>query len=571
MDSRAVSFNLWRITSPPLVFMVLAITAASAISVNWERASIRKRATAEAEGVLAAEVQFVSNEIYLRQAQALNLRIQSLREQLSVRVPNTSFCLGVEEINRPVAQPLVFETCSENAFAKDLADKKTVIDITVGDKVIGHLWYSLDLTTSWASFFPWSLIFAIFAALIFTLIFAYFLNRALARKVVRPLLDEISAKAQFEGIALAVQKIAHDIRKPFSVARVALQQIQKHQELSGFSSALSMVDKSAAAVEDMLNDLLQVKTGGTVHLVEESLNDLLIEALTDAHDTFGSMPVIYERKHNLSVLADRARLKRVLINIIQNGFEIASCTELRVRTKNSQSGGHQMLHLEIESIGTYIETENLERVFQPFYTHGKSNGTGLGLAICKQIIGLHNGKIWCENSEAGPSTTLVIELPAGNSADLSEAMLVGFSEVKKRGPSDSKSYSSSEQFLADETAAATTLIIEDDLFLCESWRSLLGTAAAVVSDPKIAMQWTIRDHPALKRFTTIIVDYYFDNAPDLNGELVARHLRTIDPSFQIYLSSDAGIDLNSSALRGVFNAGLPKDPLRICQLLKLSK
>jgi signal transduction histidine kinase len=52
----------------------------------------------------------------------------------------------------------------------------------------------------------------------------------------------------------------------------------------------------------------------------------------------------------------------------------------------------------VRDSGPGIDTENLERVFETFYTT-KSNGMGMGLSICRSIINAHAGRLWAGANE----------------------------------------------------------------------------------------------------------------------------------------------------------------------------
>jgi len=63
--------------------------------------------------------------------------------------------------------------------------------------------------------------------------------------------------------------------------------------------------------------------------------------------------------------------------------------------------------------GAPIPQEHLSRIFEEYtsYAGGRDrSGGGLGLAICRMIIAEHEGKIWAQNTSAGPMISFVIPL-----------------------------------------------------------------------------------------------------------------------------------------------------------------
>jgi signal transduction histidine kinase len=54
--------------------------------------------------------------------------------------------------------------------------------------------------------------------------------------------------------------------------------------------------------------------------------------------------------------------------------------------------------MSLSDSGPGIDPENIERVFEAFYTT-KSSGVGMGLSICRSIIDAHGGRLWAEANE----------------------------------------------------------------------------------------------------------------------------------------------------------------------------
>src|SRR6266404_4648973 len=100
------------------------------------------------------------------------------------------------------------------------------------------------------------------------------------------------------------------------------------------------------------------------------------------------------------VQGDRVQLQQVLVNLILNAVEAMSSVEdgareLSIRTEQGQTGG---VLVAVHDSGPGIDSVNLERIFEPFYTT-KTSGIGMGLSICQTIIHGHGGRLWMSANE----------------------------------------------------------------------------------------------------------------------------------------------------------------------------
>jgi PAS domain S-box-containing protein len=112
------------------------------------------------------------------------------------------------------------------------------------------------------------------------------------------------------------------------------------------------------------------------------------------------------------VQGDRVQLQQVLVNLVLNAVEAMSSVEdgareLSIRTEQSQTGG---VLVAVHDSGPGIDSVDLERVFEPFYTT-KTNGIGMGLSICQTIIRGHGGRLSMRANEPR-GTVFQFTLPA---------------------------------------------------------------------------------------------------------------------------------------------------------------
>ena len=111
---------------------------------------------------------------------------------------------------------------------------------------------------------------------------------------------------------------------------------------------------------------------------------------------------------DLMLECDRQALFQVLVNILSNACD-ASAPGDQVELLAFEEA--KRIRIEILDQGKGIEKEQLEYVFEPFYTtKSPGEGTGLGLAVAYKIIQDHNGSIQID-SQPGTGTRVVLELP----------------------------------------------------------------------------------------------------------------------------------------------------------------
>jgi len=100
-----------------------------------------------------------------------------------------------------------------------------------------------------------------------------------------------------------------------------------------------------------------------------------------------------------SVRGDRVQLQQVVLNLLINAFDAmkeAIATERNVKVP-AQTNGAGTVEVSVRDHGTGLTSDELARIFQPFYTT-KREGLGMGLPISRSIIEAHGGRLWAENN-----------------------------------------------------------------------------------------------------------------------------------------------------------------------------
>jgi len=229
-------------------------------------------------------------------------------------------------------------------------------------------------------------------------------------------LTQILASQRLEAWKEAVERVIHEIKNPLTPVGLAAQTLRTTHEKDRrhfeqiFPSAMEMILRSVRDLKTLITEFTRFSRLPEVHVSPQDLNALVAEVLEPyEHGVPEGVAVVRRLEADLPpVEADAVQLKRVLLNVINNGLEAMADEggRLHVATLGLDASGRVAVRVQDEGPGV----EDVERIFEPHYTT-KVKGTGLGLAIARQIVEEHGGHIHVESAlEKG--TTVEIRLPA---------------------------------------------------------------------------------------------------------------------------------------------------------------
>jgi signal transduction histidine kinase len=117
---------------------------------------------------------------------------------------------------------------------------------------------------------------------------------------------------------------------------------------------------------------------------------------------------------DLTVVADRQRLRQVFANLLSNAIKY-NRPGGQVQVSAARTG--ERIELQIVDTGLGMSEAQLERIFRPFERLGVEGsgipGTGLGLALSRQLVESMGGEIRVASAR-GRGTTFTVALPAAH-------------------------------------------------------------------------------------------------------------------------------------------------------------
>ncbi|MBU0558163.1 MAG: HAMP domain-containing protein [Bacteroidetes bacterium] len=211
--------------------------------------------------------------------------------------------------------------------------------------------------------------------------------------------------------------IAHEINNPISGLLNAIRRIMdKPEQVEQNKKYFRMMKDAATRIEKVVKELLSLSRKQELVIHEFDI----VESINNVHlllnHKINSSKISFETgvgEEARIFYASRQHIEQVIINLVLNSIDVLNESQKstrRIIIKTHLDGNYTLL--TVEDNGSGIEKENLDKIFEPFYTNKPTGkGTGLGLAVTSKIISSHNGKIDVE-STYGQGTIFIIKLPA---------------------------------------------------------------------------------------------------------------------------------------------------------------
>jgi len=231
--------------------------------------------------------------------------------------------------------------------------------------------------------------------------------------------------ARVTGLTAAGQmaaSMAHEINQPLASIALGCSAslrwlAKKPPNLKEVRAALNRISDASHRAGQVIDGIRSMFKSDSREKALLDVNQVIREALALLHFELQNHQILMQAELSPKlplVLADLVQLQQVIANLITNAIEAMDTVTHRARTLRVKSVIREPdgVLILVEDSGPGIDSENVDRIFNPFFTT-KSQGMGMGLSICRSIIEAHNGRL-SARSAADRGSVFQIELPAGD-------------------------------------------------------------------------------------------------------------------------------------------------------------
>jgi len=239
------------------------------------------------------------------------------------------------------------------------------------------------------------------------------------RKKAEATRKEIEQKAQVSSRLATVGEmasgVAHEINNPLVSVVGFSQLLMESKDLPDKArEQLKLINAGGMRVASIVERLLSFARQQKPERAYISINDTIeaVVGLRAYEMKAGNIEISTQLDTDLPwTMADAGQLQQVFLNIVMNAEKEMKEAHGRGGLSIKTEAIDKTIRISFKDDGPGIAKENLDRIFNPFFTTREvGEGAGLGLSICHGIIAEHKGRIYAA-SEPGKGATFIVELP----------------------------------------------------------------------------------------------------------------------------------------------------------------
>jgi len=213
-----------------------------------------------------------------------------------------------------------------------------------------------------------------------------------------------------------VYSVSHDLRSPLSSIMGIINLTKYASSKEELVELVQLIEGRVKAQEKFIDEIISYSRNSRtrVERVRVSLSEVVNEVLESLRylPGFESIDFRIEDEGKPQLLADRTRLKVILLNLVSNAIKYHDASKPKpfVVVSVKEEKRYQAIHVRDNGLG--IAEEHLHKIFDMFYRASEtSTGSGLGLYIAQEVIEKLGGTLSVK-SKIGEGTTFIVRLRA---------------------------------------------------------------------------------------------------------------------------------------------------------------
>lgn len=279
--------------------------------------------------------------------------------------------------------------------------------------------------------------------------------------------------------------VSHEVRTPLTLILAPLDRMAREVTSGVLADEIQVIRKNADRLKRVIDQLLDFRSIENNKMGMRVSETDLVAFVSDVCSCFDALArgkgIEYRFSHGSvpsRFWVDRDKLDKILTNLLSNAFKFTPVGgRVTVCLDEEQAGAV----LSVEDTGEGIPPEQLEAVFDQFFTGGKdyTPGTGIGLHLTREFVLMHKGTIGVE-SEPHVRTTFTVRLPRGKEhfgencvflTNVPDLVTANLSDVDVSGIRET----------LRKRFEYTVLVVEDDLDIREYLRKELSVNFRVLT------------------------------------------------------------------------------------------
>ena len=375
--------------------------------------------------------------------------------------------------------------------------------------------------------------------------------------------DELVKMQKLESVGVLAGGIAHDFNNSLQVilSCVTLAKMCANPEDEVYKR-LTYAEKVTLQATGLSRQLLTFSKGGDPIRKTIFISQLIRDSANLALSGSNVRCELDIPNDLWPVEADKGQLNQVFSNLIINAYQaMPEGGIVKVKSENINVDKNDLLSLKegkyiritIEDQGAGISHENLQKIFDPYFTT-KEVGNGLGLATCYSIIKKHDGYIDVE-SEVGIGTVFHIYLPA--------SLIV---PQKKPALSKTERFSLEPDEGKGKGKGKVLLMDDEDIIRLAITQHLIRLKYEVEAarDGAEAIELYKKAIKSGKSFDAVVMDLTIPG--DMGGKEATKRLLEIDPKAKVivasgYVNDPIMAEFKKHGFEGVLNKPYEVDEL----------